>query len=110
MAITVRHSRSFDRHIRKLKRKYPSVIGEVNDLISRLKSGERLPGDKIRGLGFDVYKVRLRNRDAKSGKRGGFRVIYFVELPSQVALLAIYSKTSQSDISASNIREIISKL
>lgn len=69
-----------------------------------------MPGDTVAGVGYDVYKVRLRNRSASRGKSGGFRVIYFLRQPSAIVLLTIYSKTAKVDIHASDIRDIIRSL
>lgn len=110
MPAEVKSSPRFDRDIKRLKRKYPSVVAEVNNLIDRLKHDKNLPGDKVPGVGYDVYKVRLRNPSASSGKSGGYRVIYYVQTLSCVVLLTIFSKTAQVDISPSDIRQIVRDL
>ncbi|MBC7812435.1 MAG: type II toxin-antitoxin system RelE/ParE family toxin [Burkholderiales bacterium] len=92
--------------LKRLERKYQAVSTEVDNLIARLESDER-PGDKIPSVGYDVYKVRLKNPSAGKGKSGGFRVIYYIQLADQVILLTIYSKSQQSDISAEQLRRII---
>jgi mRNA-degrading endonuclease RelE of RelBE toxin-antitoxin system len=96
----------FEKNLTSLARKYPSVMAEVNQLIEQLETDER-PGDKIPNVGYDVYKVRLRNRAARKGKSGGFRVIYYVRLADHVALLTIYSKSQQTDIAPERIQQII---
>jgi len=92
-----------------LKRKYPAVTGQLRQLIEQLERDER-PGDKIPGIGYDVYKVRLPNPSAQRGKSGGFRVIYYVQMADSVVLLKIYSKTEQTDISPDDIRRIVQNL
>ncbi len=67
----------FKKDLKQLGRKYRAVLSDVEQLIGELEADER-PGDKIPNVGFDVYKVRLRNTSAGKGKRGGFRVIYYV--------------------------------
>jgi mRNA-degrading endonuclease RelE of RelBE toxin-antitoxin system len=54
-----------------------------------------------------VYKVRVRNRDARRGTRGGYRVIYYVRKRDHVVLLTIYSKADQGDIDPASIARII---
>jgi mRNA-degrading endonuclease RelE of RelBE toxin-antitoxin system len=54
-----------------------------------------------------VYKVRLRNRDAQRGKRGGHRVIYYVRAIDHILLIYVYSKTEQEDVSVAEIRRWI---
>ena len=110
MARRVHIAPRFDRDLKRLKRKYPSVVPEVNNLIQQLRSVDVLPGDKVAGVGYDVYKVRLRNTSARIGKSGGFRVIYYVRVASSVVMLTIYSKTDQSVVSPSDIRVIIHDL
>jgi mRNA-degrading endonuclease RelE of RelBE toxin-antitoxin system len=96
----------FLKELERLERKYPRVIDEVTTLVSQLEQGQQ-PGDKITGLGYDAYKVRLRNPSSGRGKRGGFRVIYYVYVAGQIFMLSIYSKTQQEDISLSDIKRAI---
>ncbi|MCY4466075.1 MAG: type II toxin-antitoxin system RelE/ParE family toxin [Chloroflexi bacterium] len=98
---------SFNKELRRLARKYPSVADAVDELIAQLESDNR-PGIKMTGLGHAIYKVRLPNRSARRGKRGGFRVIYEDQSGTLVLLLIIYSKTEQADIPDHVIRRLIS--
>jgi mRNA-degrading endonuclease RelE of RelBE toxin-antitoxin system len=110
MPSKVETSFTFDKAFKRLSRKYPKMTNEVEDLISRLEADER-EGDRIQNLGErEVYKVRLRNPDAKSGKSGGFRVIYYVKLVDMILLLTIYSKSEQEDISTNAILNIIEEV
>lgn len=68
---------SFKKDLKLLARKYRAVLNELDDLVTELEVGKR-PGDKIPNVGYDVYKVRLAIPSAGRGKRGGFRVIYYV--------------------------------
>ena len=96
---------AFRKRSKSLGRKFPSVTDDVRQLISRLEKGER-PGQLIPRVGYTVYKVRLPNRAARRGKSGGFRVIYYVRFSDHVVLLAIYSKTDESDISVREIQAL----
>lgn len=106
MTIQVEFSRHFAKELRRLHRKYPSVVDDVEALVGQLERGE-LPGDKIPEVGYDVYKVRLRNRSAGWGKRGGFRVIYYVRYVDFVGVITIYFKSDQQDIRPERIRALI---
>jgi mRNA-degrading endonuclease RelE of RelBE toxin-antitoxin system len=97
------------KELKHLKRKYPAVTSEVGTLVGQLENDER-PGDKIPGVGYDVYKVRLPNPSAQRGKSGGFRVVYYVKLADLVILVTIYSKTEQADISPERIRQALQDL
>lgn len=98
---------SFNKALRRLARKYPSVADTVDELIAQLETDER-PGMKMAGMGAAVYKVRLPNRSARRGKSGGFRVIYEDRSGTLVLLLIIYSKTEYADIPDNVIRQLIS--
>jgi mRNA-degrading endonuclease RelE of RelBE toxin-antitoxin system len=78
----------------------------VNDLVQVLQADQR-PGDQLQGVGYEAYKVRLKNPAARKGKSGGFRVIYYVRVAEHVILLTIYTKTEQEDISADDVRTMI---
>ena len=77
---------------------------------SQLQQGD-IVGDRIAGISeeYFVYKVRVRNSNIKKGKSAGYRVIYLVESPTSVLLIAIYSKSDREDIEANEIREIVKK-
>lgn len=96
----------FKGDLRRLVRKYPLVLNEVDSLITQLERDKR-PGDKIPQAGYDVYKVRMRNPSARKGKSGGFRMIYYVRLVDNILLLTIYSKSQQEDILLDAIRRLI---
>ncbi|MCE2473474.1 MAG: type II toxin-antitoxin system RelE/ParE family toxin [Anaerolineae bacterium] len=106
MATRVSYHPQFDKKLERLERKYPRASDEVLNLIDRLEVGAR-PGDRIRGVGYTVYKVRLPNRAARRGKRGGFRVIYYAQFSDRVTLLTIYSKSEEIDISIAENRQLV---
>ena len=96
----------FARDLRRLARKYPSVVDSVDELTDQLAVDDR-PGARLARVGSNVYKVRLPNRSARRGKSGGFRVIYQERSGELVLLLIIYSKTEQADIPDHVIRRLI---
>ena len=78
-------------------------------MIDDLQSGA-LPGDQVPGVGIPVFKVRIRNSDAVKGKRGGYRLLYYLQTPAAIILVTIYSKSEQSDVSAREIRGILREI
>jgi len=96
----------FTRSLRRLTRKCPRITNEVDNLVSQLEQDDR-PGDKIPNVGYDVYKVRLGNPEAGRGKRGGFRVVYYIRRKDSMLLLTLYAKTEREDIPPEQIRRII---
>lgn len=106
MATQVELTPRFERLLERLARTYPRVEDELETLITQLEQDQH-PGDKIPRVGYDVYKVRLRNPSAGRGKRGGLRVVYYVRQKDRVLLITIYSKTERGDMPAEEIRRLI---
>ncbi len=105
MPTTVKYLKVFDKRLERLERKYPRTTHEVRGLVRQIMQNQR-PGQRIPGVGYAVYKVRLPNRAARRGKSGGFRVIYYAQIADTVTLLAIYSKSDEVDISTSEIQQL----
>lgn len=101
--------RTFAKLEKKLYKKFPRVFDVVDKLIAQLQNGD-LPGDRIQGLSKVVYKVRLPNPDAQRGKRGGYRVIYYIKTEDKVALLLIYTKFEIDDMPTSLIEKTIDEV
>ena len=90
----------FVAHLKKLRKKYPGIRDDYEVLLNTL---ERNPesGVLIPGFPIDLYKIRMPSRDQKRGKRGGFRVVYYLKQQKDddeiVYLLTIYSKSKQEN-------------
>lgn len=104
--VNVRFTPEFKRNLHALAKKYRHIRSDVEPIIAQLQAGA-LPGDQVPGVGASIFKVRVRNRDAARGKRGGYRLLYYLQTPAEIILVTIYSKSEQSDISAEEIRRIL---
>mgnify|MGYP002784374266 CR=1 FL=1 len=104
--IQVAITQKFQRNLKKLVKKYRGIREDVQRVIEQLEAGE-LPGDRIPGIEYAIYKVRVRNSDAQKGKSGGYRLIYYVKTLENLILLTIYSKSQQEDIQAEDIYQIV---
>ncbi|MEM6286792.1 MAG: type II toxin-antitoxin system RelE/ParE family toxin [Bacteroidota bacterium] len=104
--VEVLFTSEFKRSLRRLAKRYRSIRKDVEPVVARLAAGET-PGDRVKGIGHIVYKVRVANSDAQRGKSGSYRVLYYVETAERVILVTIYSKSDQGDISAKALRTII---
>ncbi|MDY6902975.1 MAG: type II toxin-antitoxin system RelE/ParE family toxin [Cyanobacteriota bacterium] len=104
--VRVEAAPTFKRNLRTLAKKYRSIRNDVQPVIEQLESGE-LPGNRISGIGYEVFKLRVRNSDIQKGKSGGYRLIYYVKTVTGIILLTIYTKSEQADIAADDIRDII---
>ena len=89
-------------------KKYRSIRNDIQPIIEQLTRGE-LPGDRIAGVGYAVFKLRVRNSDTQKGKSGGYRLIYYVQTATGIILLTLYTKSEQVDIAAEDIQNIITE-
>jgi len=106
--IQVEASPTFNRNLRSLAKKYRNIRNDIQPVIEQLERGELL-GDKISGIGYEVFKLRVRNSDIQKGKSGGYRLIYYVKTTNGIILLTLYTKSEQADIADDEIRSIIAE-
>ena len=104
--IKVEAASTFTKNLRNLAKKYRSIRNDIQPVIAQLERGE-LPGDRISGTGYDVFKVRVRNSDVQKGKSGGYRLIYYVKTENGIILITVYTKSAQADIPTDEITGII---
>jgi mRNA-degrading endonuclease RelE of RelBE toxin-antitoxin system len=102
-------TQEFKRNLRLLARKYRHIRSDIEPLLRALQVGDT-PGAQVKGTHYAIFKVRLKNSDARKGKRGGYRVIYFLPTSQRVVLITVYSKSDQADISPQRIRQIVAEL
>jgi mRNA-degrading endonuclease RelE of RelBE toxin-antitoxin system len=98
---------TFERNIKRLKKRYPHVKDEVREAIDFILKNPTLapviPND------FGMRKLRLPNRDARRGKSGGYRLIYYVEA-QHIYLLLLYSKSDQADTSRRELQQLLREI
>lgn len=104
--LTLNYSAAFLKQLKRLSKKYRRIRDDLQPILEKLAAGG-VPGDQIQGAGHMAYKVRVANRDARRGASGGYRVIYYLQTESSRLLVAIYSKSEQSDIATDEIRRIL---
>jgi len=96
MSFNVYTTDFFDRELKKLSKKYPSVKNDYKALVDSLKE-EPKQGQPI---GKDCYKIRMAITSKGKGKSGGSRVITCVKIVAgSVFLLSIYDKGDKESIS-----------
>src|SRR5438045_4525107 len=92
----------FDKQLKRLSKKYPSLKKDFAEL---LKDLEQKPNQGT-ALGHNCYKIRLRISSKGKGKSSGARVITYVKvIHSIVYLLSIYDKSKQASIADKELRE-----
>ncbi len=99
-------SRQFTHEFKRLQKRYRHIGDDLHLLLDDLKQGET-PGDQVPGVGYPAYKVRVQNRDGQSGKRGGYRVLYYLRVKDTIYLITIYSKRERDNITGEEIRRLI---
>ncbi|MEA1864264.1 MAG: type II toxin-antitoxin system RelE/ParE family toxin [Euryarchaeota archaeon] len=105
-SMRVEYTQEFKRNLRALAKKYRHIRSDVQPVIDQLQAGEVM-GNQVPRTHYTIFKVRVRNSDIQKGKRSGYRLIYHLKTHKNIILVTIYSKLDQSDISAEQIRHIL---
>jgi len=96
---------TFDRQLKRLVKKFPSLKAEYGNLIYELENNPK----KGIALPNNCFKIRLAITSKGKGKSGGARVITHVQVVDKtVFILSIYDKSEQKDISDKEIKYLIS--
>ncbi|MEG4489246.1 type II toxin-antitoxin system RelE/ParE family toxin [Microcoleus sp. D2_18a_B4] len=98
----------FQRDLRTLAKRYRNIRNDIQPVIEQLQAGE-LPGSRIPGMEYEIFKVRIKNSDIQKGKSAGYRAIYYLKTSDSIVLVTIYSKSDLSDIAAETVREILAQ-
>ena len=94
----------FDKQLKRLIKKYPSLKQEYADLIAKLAHQP----DAGTPIGSSCYKIRIAIASKKSGKSGGARVITYLQVINEsVYLVSIYDKSEQENLSDKDLKELI---
>jgi len=60
----------FQRDLRTLAKRYRNIRNDIGPVIEQLQAGE-LPGARIPGMEYEIFKVRIKNSDIQKGKSAG---------------------------------------
>jgi len=109
--VFIQFSDEFEEKLYRLSKRFRRIRSDIQPITDQLQQGDFV-GDRVAGIGegYIVFKVRVRNRDIQKGKSAGYRLIYQVQSPAYVVLLTIYSKSDREDISANEIRDILTEV
>ncbi|MEI7982729.1 MAG: addiction module toxin RelE, partial [Bacteroidota bacterium] len=93
---------------KRLVKKYASLKDELKVLEELLLKNPKT-GTSI---GRNAYKIRISVKSKGKGKRGGIRVITYLEIdliidPSKIFLLSIYDKTETEYITKNELARLI---
>ena len=94
----------FDKQLKRLAKKYPSLKTEFAELLESL---EQEP-EQGTSLGNNCYKIRMAIASKGKGKSGGARVITnFVITEEIVFLIAIYDKSEKESLTDKELAELL---
>lgn len=104
MSFNVYTTDFFDKELKKLSKKYPSVKVDYKALVDSLKEEPK----QGQPLGKDCYKIRMAITSKGKGKSGGSRVITCVKIVADsVFLLSIYDKGDKESISDKELDDLL---
>jgi len=94
----------FDKQLKRLSKKYPSLKNEFRQLLNNLEQNP----EQGASLGNNCYKIRMAIGSKGKGKSGGARVITCVQIiAASVYLLSIYDKSEQADINNKELSSLL---
>ncbi len=104
MSYKVKAIPKFERELKHLAKKYPSLKTEYQQLVHDLKQQP----ERGVSLGNNCYKIRLAIASKGKGKSGGARVITYVQVSqTSVYLLTIFDKSEQENIPNKEIEDLL---
>ncbi len=97
----------FEKSLKKLTKKYPSLKQEIKLLGLQLKENPTLGT----AIGLDCYKIRISIKSKGKGKSGGGRVITHLYVEKEtVYLLALYDKSEYENISEKYVKDQVRRI
>jgi len=97
----------FEKELKRLAKKYPSLKSEYIELVQSLKEKP----EQGTAIGNHCYKIRMAIASKGKGKSGGARVITFLQVSdTAVFLLSIYDKSVKESISANELNELLQNI
>ena len=109
MNYTIKTAKSFDKEIKRLRKRYASIADDYENLLNELRNNPHLGID----LGGGLRKIRMAITSKGRGKSGGARVITFSVVvaveETDINLLFIYDKAERASITMNEILDLLKK-
>lgn len=97
----------FEKQLKRLAKKFPSIKTEFAELVTTLKQNP----EQGTCIGGSCYKIRIAIASKGKGKSGGARIISYIQITqSRVYLLSIYDKSEQSSITDKELKSWLKNL
>ena len=107
MSYSIIPTHRFEKELKRLAKKFPSIKNEFSDLIAKIIDNP----ESGTFIGNNCYKIRLAIGSKGKGKRGGARVITYLYIETEtVYLLTIYDKGEKGDLKPSELKDMIESL
>ena len=100
-------TRRFEKELKRLVKKFPSLKSEYSTLIDTILQNP----ESGTSIGNNCFKLRVAIASKGKGKRGGARVITYLFIQkATIYLLTIYDKSEKVDVKDSELDEMIQDL
>jgi hypothetical protein len=107
MKYDVHTTSRFDKELKRLVKKYPSLRDEAIALIISLETNPLQGTD----MGNGVRKIRVAVQSKGKGKKGGVRIMTCIKMVQErLYLFSIYNKGEQDNISDAEINKLIKEI
>jgi len=107
MSYNIEVTHFFEKQLKRLAKKFPSLKNEFLNLIESLQENP----EQGKSLGNSCYKIRISISSKGKGKSGGARIITHLQIiENKIFLLSIYDKSEQSDITEKELSAWIKAL
>ena len=107
MSYNIFPTRQFEKELKRLIKKFPSLKSEYSELINNLHNKPQT-GTPI---GNNCYKIRIAIASKGKGKRGGARVITHLYIENEaIYLLTIFDKSEKENLNPKELKDIIESL
>lgn len=107
MNFKIEVSDRFNKELKRLVKKYPSLKLEYSELLDSLEQNP----DQGTPIGQSCYKIRLAIASKGKGKSGGARIITHLYITGQtVYLLTIYDKSEQDSLTDKELTQLLADL
>jgi mRNA-degrading endonuclease RelE of RelBE toxin-antitoxin system len=107
MSFEIRSIPKFDKQLKRLSKKYPSLKSDFSQFVKSIK----LNPHQGSPLGSNCYKIRVSITSKGKGKSGGARIITHLMIDEKkVYLLSIYDKSERASILDSEIKELVESI
>lgn len=107
MSYNILLTKRFEKELKKLLKKFPSLKRDFANLIDEIKQNP----ETGTFIGNSCFKIRIAIASKEKGKRAGARVITHLYIASEtVYLLTICDKSEKTDLRQNELEEMVNNL